>query len=39
MPGNKAAVALANKLARIIWRVLAKKEVFNVKLACAGSSS
>ena len=39
MPGNKAAFALANKLARIIWRVLAKKEVFNVKLACAGSSS
>ena len=39
MPGNKAAVALANKLARIIWRVLAKKEVFNVRLACAGSSS
>ena len=39
MPGNKAAVALANKLARIIWRVLAKKEVFNVRLACAGSLS
>lgn len=37
MPGNKAAVALANKLARIIWRVLVKKEVFNVKLACAAS--
>lgn len=39
MPGNKAAVALANKLARIIWRVLAKNEVYDVKLACAGSST
>ncbi len=39
MPGNKAAVALANKLARIIWRVLAKKEVFNARLACAGSAA
>lgn len=37
LPGNKASVALANKLARIAWRVLAKKEVFNVKLACASS--
>jgi len=37
LPGNKAAVALANKLARIIWRILAKKEVFNVSLACHGT--
>jgi transposase len=37
LPGNKAAVALANKLARIVWSILAKKEIFNVKLACASS--
>jgi transposase len=35
MTSNKAAVALANKLARIIWSVLSKKEVFNIKQACA----
>lgn len=37
LPGNKAVVALANKLARIVWSVLVKKEVFNVKLACASA--
>ena len=35
MPANKAAVALANKLARIIWSVLSKNEIFNMKQACA----
>ena len=31
----KATVALANKLARIIWVVLAKQDTFNVNKACA----
>ncbi len=31
---SKATVAYANKLARIIWAVLAKDEDFNVKVAC-----
>lgn len=35
MNACKAVVALANKLARIVWSVLAKKQEFNVKLACA----
>jgi transposase len=35
MHGCKAVVALANKLARIVWSVLAKKQNFDLKLACA----
>jgi len=35
MHGCKAVVALANKLARIIWSVLATKTEFDVKKACA----
>lgn len=35
MHGCKAIVALANKLARIAWSVLANKQEFNTKLACA----
>lgn len=35
MHGCKAVVALANKLARIIWSVMSKKENFNLKLASA----
>lgn len=31
----KAAVALANKLARIAWAILVKKDVFNSSRACA----
>lgn len=34
---NKAAVALANKIARIIWVVLAKKEIFRMpRTQCEG---
>ncbi|WP_158769517.1 IS110 family transposase [Paraglaciecola sp. L1A13] len=35
MHGCKAVVALANKLARIIWVVMAKEVEFDVKKACA----
>jgi len=35
MHGCKAVVALANKLARIIWSVMSKKENYNSKLASA----
>ncbi|MEL0630918.1 IS110 family transposase [Psychromonas aquatilis] len=35
MHGCKAVVALANKLARIIWSVLTSKQVFNVNKACS----
>lgn len=35
MHSCKSVVALANKLARIIWVVLAKKTTFDVKQACA----
>lgn len=35
MHGCKAVVALANKLARIIWSVLTTKQEFDVKKACA----
>lgn len=35
MHGCKAVVALANKLARIIWSVLTTKAEFDVKKACA----
>ncbi|WP_435237895.1 IS110 family transposase [Psychromonas sp. PT13] len=35
MNGCKAVVALANKLARIIWSVLISKQPFDVSKACA----
>ena len=35
MTGNRAVVALANKLARIIWAVMAKQARFDNSLACA----
>lgn len=35
MNGCKAVVALANKLARIVWSVLTNKQVFDVSKACA----
>lgn len=35
MNGCKAVVALANKLARIIWSVLTSKQPFDVSKACA----
>jgi len=35
MNGCKAVVALANKLTRIVWSVLAKKQNFSLKLASA----
>lgn len=35
MHGCKAVVALANKLARIIWSVLTSKQPFDVRKACA----
>jgi len=35
MHGCKAVVALANKLARIIWSVLSSKQSFDVTKACA----
>ena len=35
MHGCKAVVALANKLARIVWSVLAKKQNFDIQKACA----
>lgn len=35
MHGCKAVVALANKLARIIWSVLSSKQPFDVTKACA----
>jgi transposase len=35
MHGCKAVVALANKLARIAWSVLAHKQEFDIQLACA----
>ena len=35
MHGCKAVVALANKLARIIWSVLTSKQPFDVSKACA----
>ena len=35
MHNNKAVVAFANKLARIIWSLMSKKENFNINMACA----
>lgn len=35
MNGCKAVVALANKMARIVWSVLTSKQPFNVTKACA----
>jgi len=35
MTGNRAVVALANKLARIIWAVLASNTEFDMNKACA----
>ncbi|PKG36921.1 IS110 family transposase, partial [Psychromonas sp. Urea-02u-13] len=35
MHGCKAVVALANKLARIVWSVLSSKQPFNVAKACS----
>jgi len=34
MDGSKAVVALANKLARIVWSVLDKQQPFDVNMAC-----
>jgi len=34
-PVNKVRIALANKMARIAWAILAKGETYNPELACA----